>query len=128
MGFLNFGRSRTPSQSQIIYTDNVRRKSSFSLIVSDSENKDIDFEEISKHIATFEENASNENEIGNVIIDKNGNFMVVTELGANFIFKERLVVSTALGLVGSLKITSSVSSKERTISDFFYSDWHFFAP
>ena len=91
MGFLGFRKSRTPSQSQIIYTDNVRRKSSFSLIVSDSENKDADIKDISKHVATFEENISNEKEIGNAIIDKNGNFMVVTELGANFIFQDRYV-------------------------------------
>ena len=89
MSFLGFRKSRTPSQSQIIYTDNVRRKSSFSLIVSDSENKHADMNDISKHIATFEENAKNEQEVGNVVIDKNGNFMVVTELGANFIFQER---------------------------------------
>ena len=88
MGFLGFNK-RSPSQSHIIYTDNVRRKSSFSLIVSDSENTDTDFKEIAKHIATFEENADGAKEAGSFITDKNGTFMIVTELGANFVFQEK---------------------------------------
>ena len=88
MGFLD-AKKQTASQSHIIYTDNVRRKSSFSLIVSDKENKENDFKEIAKHIATFEENAESEKEAGSFITDRNGNFMIVTELGANFVFQEK---------------------------------------
>lgn len=90
MGFLNFWKS-TPNKSHIIYTDSVRRKSSFSIVVSaaDSDNENNNFEEISKHIQTFEENTDRGEEIGNFITDKNGNFMVVTELGANFVYQEK---------------------------------------
>ena len=92
MGFLGI-KKQSSSQSHIIYTDNVRRKSSFSLIVNDGENKESDFKEIAKHIATFEENSAREKGRNGFITDKNGNFMIVTELGANFVYQERYAVS-----------------------------------
>lgn len=87
MGFLNFCNS-TSSQSHIIYTDNVQKKSSFSLTVTDVENKNMDFKEISKHIAAFEESFNKGTDIGSIRTGKNGNLMVVTELGANYIFQD----------------------------------------
>ena len=88
MGFLKFNKS-TPNQSQIIYTDNVRRRSSFSIIFNPAENESNGVGDISNHIQTFEENADLGEEMGNFITDKNGNFMIVTELGANFVYQEK---------------------------------------
>ena len=88
MGFLNFGKSATPNQSQIIYTDNVRRKSSFSILVSAGKNETTDLTDISKQIDTFEENADKSKDNGNFIFDHNGNAMIFTDLGANFVFQE----------------------------------------
>lgn len=88
MGCLKFNKS-TPTQSQIIYTDNVRRQSSFSLTVTDKENGEVNFKDVSKHIEIFEETADNKQGLRNYIIGENGDFIVVAELGANFIFQER---------------------------------------
>ena len=88
MGFLNFKKA-APNQSHIIYTDNVRRKSSFSIFVSAVENENNTLGDVSKHIETFEENADPLKEIGKFITDESGSVMIVTELGANFVYQEK---------------------------------------
>ena len=88
MGFLKFGKSEPP-QSHIIYTDNVRRKSSFSILVSPGNNDGTNLQDVAKKIDTFEENSERSKKDGDFLYDQNGNAMIITELGANFVYQEQ---------------------------------------
>ena len=91
MGFLKFNKPST-NQSHIIYTDNVRRKSSFSILVSSVENANGVLGDLSKHIQTFEDNADSTEAPAKFITEDSGSVLVVTELGPNFVFQDEYVL------------------------------------